>query len=198
MVFERRWNLWRFHFSNTCSRNNSSICGIICFIRMVKQTSSIEYLPLSRSRIMSWYRTYTRTLGRGFTIEDPDTIAYMLTTISSFIYITYNIQVITDLPQYDTNSSYYTGDIIYSTGAFFYLWANLRDDGWLWWMPVAGQYGIAPGQIRTNKPIKAGLSHLMIGGDHPLTRYCRENGRIKTEPEKINGKGDFDQQHTVL
>lgn len=136
---------------------------------------------------MSWYRTYTRTIGRGYTLEDPDTIAYMLTTISSFIYITYNIQVITDLPQYDTNNLYYTGDIIYSTGAFFYLWANLRDDGWLWWMPVAGQYGIAAGRIRTDKPVKAGLSHLLIGGDLPLTQCCQNNRQISANPKELPG-----------
>ena len=144
---------------------------------------------------MSWYRTYTRTIGRAFTLEDPDTIAYMLTTISSFIYINYNIQVITDLSQYDTNNIYYTGDIFYSIGAFFYLWTNLRDDGWLWWIPVAGQYGIAPGTIQTNKPVKVGLSHLLIGGNRPLTRCCRKDRRIEM---KSKDNDQFDQQHTVL
>ena len=70
---------------------------------------------------MSWYRTYTRTIGRGYTLDDPDTIAYILTTLSSFIYITYNIQIITDVTQYGTNTIYYYGDIIYFIGAFFTL-----------------------------------------------------------------------------
>jgi len=122
---------------------------------------------------MSWYRTYTRAIGRGFTLDDADTIAYLLTTFSSFIYITYNIQILTHPEEYGANVLYYKGDIIYFVGAVFYLWANLRDDGWLWWMPVAGQYGIAAGRVQTGKPIKAGLPHLLVGGNEPFTRCCR-------------------------
>lgn len=122
---------------------------------------------------MSWYRTYTRTIGRGYTFDDPDTVAYVLTTLSSFIYITYNIQIITDVTQYGENTLYYTGDIIYSIGAFFYLWANLRDDGWLWWLPLAGQYGVAAGKIQAEKPVTVGLSHLLIGGSEPCGTCCR-------------------------
>ena len=122
---------------------------------------------------MSWYRTYTRTIGRGYTLDDPDTVAYILTTLSSFVYITYNIQVLMDPYQYGTNQIYFIGDIMYFVGAFFYLWANLRDDGWLWWLPVAGQYGIAPGKIQTGKPVKAGLSHFLIGGNEPCLSCCR-------------------------
>lgn len=122
---------------------------------------------------MSWYRTYTRTINRGYTLDDPDTVAYTLTTLSSFIYITYNIQVLQNPEVYGTNILYYYGDIIYFIGAFFYLWANLRDDGWLWWLPVAGQYGIAAGTIQTGKPIKVGLPHLLIGGHEPCLSCCR-------------------------
>jgi hypothetical protein len=122
---------------------------------------------------MSWYRTYTRTLGRGYTLDDPDTVAYVLTTLSSFVYITYNIQIITGTTDYGGDDLYYKGDIMYSVGAFFYLWANLRDDGWLWWLPVGGQYGIAPGRIQTGRPVKVGLPHMLIGGSEPCTRCCR-------------------------
>lgn len=120
---------------------------------------------------MSWYRTYTRTICRGFTLDDPDTVAYTFTTLSSFIYITYNIKIL-EHPEsyYDWGDLYVTGDICYSVGAVFYLWANLRDDGWLWWMPVSGQYGIAAGRTQTGKPVKVGLPHLLIGGNEPLTK----------------------------
>ncbi|CAF1408967.1 unnamed protein product [Adineta ricciae] len=124
--------------------------------------------------IMSWYRTYTRALGRGFTFEDPDTVAYTLTTLSSFIYIAYNIQILMNPDGYGTNTLYYNGDIIYSIGAIFYLWANLRDDGWLWWMPVAGQYGIAAGRIQSGKPVRAGLPHILMGGNEPCLRCLRK------------------------
>ena len=139
---------------------------------------------------MSWYRTYTRTLGRGYTLEDPDTVAYILTTLSSFIYITYNIQVIVDLKQYETNFIYYYGDIIYSTGAFFYLWANLRDDGWLWWMPVAGQYGIASGRIQTDKTVKAGLSHFLLCGNEPFSRCRRKTLKNNRRVSSISNENE--------
>jgi hypothetical protein len=126
---------------------------------------------------MSWYRTYTRAIGRGYTLDDPDTVAYILTTLSSFIYITYNIQILMHPEDYGENTIYYNGDIIYFVGSVFYLWANLRDDGWLWWIPVAGQYGIAAGRIQTGKPVKAGLSHLLMGGNEPCTRCCRRSGK---------------------
>ena len=58
-------------------------------------------------RIMSWYRTYVRTLGRGFTLDDPDTIAWLATTISSIIYLVYNIQINVDPEQYGTNMLYH-------------------------------------------------------------------------------------------
>jgi predicted membrane channel-forming protein YqfA (hemolysin III family) len=134
---------------------------------------------------MSWYRTYTRTVGRGYTLDDPDTVAYILTTLSSFIYITYNVQILVHPEEYGYNQLYFYGDIIYSVGAVFYLWANLRDDGWLWWMPVAGQYGIAAGRIETGRPTKVGLPHLLICGNEPCTRCCcpsikeeRDNRRV--------------------
>ncbi len=135
---------------------------------------------------MSWYRTYTRTIGRGYTFDDPDTVAYTLTTLSSFIYITYNIQVITDLEQYGTNTIYYYGDIIYFVGAFFYLWANLRDDGWLWWLPVAGQYGIAAGRMQIGKSVQVGLPHLLIGGNQPCTTFCQRCSKKNLDTRRVS------------
>jgi len=135
---------------------------------------------------MSWYRTYTRTIGRGYTFDDPDTVAYTLTTLSSFIYITYNIQILMDPEQYGYNTLYFNGDIIYFVGAFFYLWANLRDDGWLWWLPVAGQYGIAAGRIQTGRPVTVGLPHLLIGGHEPITRCCRSCSKTDRDNKRVN------------
>ncbi len=135
---------------------------------------------------MSWYRTYTRTIGRGYTLDDPDTVAYILTTLSSFIYITYNIQILVRPEDYGSNQIYFYGDIIYSVGAVFYLLANLRDDGWLWWMPVAGQYGIASGRVQTGKPTKVGLPHLLMCGNEPCTRCCRKSLHDERDNRRIS------------
>jgi hypothetical protein len=92
--------------------------------------------------------TYIRTLGRGFTLDDPDTVAWLATTISSIIYFVYNIQINIDPEQYDTNFLYTYGDIVYFVGACYYLFASLRDENCFWFLPFAGQYNIAPGRIQ--------------------------------------------------
>ncbi|CAF0803131.1 unnamed protein product [Adineta steineri] len=143
-------------------------------LHKIETTAAFVELFASFGWIMSWYRTYTRAIGRGYTLDDPDTVAYLLTTLSSFIYIAYNIQILTHPEQYGSNTLYYNGDIIYFIGSVFYLWANLRDDGWLWWMPVSGQYGIAAGRIETGKPIKAGLPHVLMCGNDPCLTCCRK------------------------
>ncbi|CAF3357385.1 unnamed protein product [Rotaria socialis] len=142
-------------------------------IHIIETVAAFVELFASFGWIMSWYRTYTRAICRGFTFDDPDTVAYTLTTLSSFIYITYNIQILQNPELYEFNDIYTKGDIIYSVGAFFYLWANLRDDGWLWWLPVGGQYGLAAGRIQIGKPVKVGLPHLLIGGGDPCANCCR-------------------------
>ena len=97
---------------------------------------------------MSWYMTYIRTLGRGFTLDDPDTIAYLTTTIASVIYFVYNIQINMDPLQYANNSLYIYSDILYFVGACYYVLAVLRDHHWFWFLPLAGQYDVAPGRVR--------------------------------------------------
>ncbi|CAF1664309.1 unnamed protein product, partial [Didymodactylos carnosus] len=71
-------------------------------------------------------------------------------------------QIITDVTQYGDNTIYTYGDIVYFVGACLYVIANLRDDGWLWFFPFAGQYGIPPGRIERIKPITVGKGHLLM------------------------------------
>jgi hypothetical protein len=97
---------------------------------------------------MSWYMTYTRTLGRGFTLDDPDAVAFSATTISSIVYMVYNIQINISPEQYGSNYLYTNGDIVYFVGACYYLFASLRDDHWFWFLPLAGQYGVAAGRVQ--------------------------------------------------
>ena len=97
--------------------------------------------------------TYTRTLGRGFTLDDPDVIGFSTTTISSFIYMTYNIQINIEPEQYGTNYLYTYGDIVYFVGACYYIFASMRDDHWFWFLPLAGQYGVPPGRVHVDTKI---------------------------------------------
>lgn len=97
--------------------------------------------------------TYVRTLGRGFTLDDPDILAILTTTSASIMYFVYNIQINLYPEQYATNLLYTYADILYFVGSCYYLFAALRDDHWFWYLPLAGQYGVAPGkvQIETTK-----------------------------------------------
>jgi len=70
--------------------------------------------------------------------------------MSSIVYLIYNIQINVQPEQYGTNLLYTYGDIVYFIGACYYVFATLRDEHWLWFLPVAGQYGIAEGKIQTN------------------------------------------------
>jgi hypothetical protein len=86
-------------------------------------------------------------LGRGFSLDDPDVIAFSMTMIAAMIYVVYNIQVLVHPEQYGSNTLYTYGDIVYFIGACFYIFANMRDLNWFWFLPLAGQYGVAPGKV---------------------------------------------------
>jgi hypothetical protein len=127
--------------------------------------------------------TYIRTLGRGFTLDDPDTVAWAATTISSFVYMVYNIQINVDPTQYGTNYLYTYGDIVYFVGSCYYIFATLRDENWFWFMPVSGQYGIAPAKIHIES-----TRPLPIYGKPPILMTaacskCLPKKKIKTTPK---------------
>jgi hypothetical protein len=124
-----------------------------------------------RFRILTWYLTYTRTLGRGFTLDDPDTIAYLTTNIASIMYFIYYIQVNVQPEQYASNMLYAYADVLYLVSAIYYVLTSLRDDHWFWFLPLAGQYDVAPGriQIESNKRIPSYGKPTIL-----LTDLCRK------------------------
>jgi len=103
--------------------------------------------------MVSWQMTYTRALGRGFTLDDPDTMAYLTTTSNTFIYLVYNIQMNAYPEQYGSNQIFTYGDILGFIGSVYYIFGTLRDDNWFWFLPLAGQYGIAAGRIHIDTKI---------------------------------------------
>jgi hypothetical protein len=134
---------------------------------------------------MSWYLTYIRTFSRGWTLDDPDTVAWLATTISSFVYMTYNIQINLYPEQYGTNYLYTYGDIVYFLGSCYYIFAALRDENWFWFLPVAGQYGVAVGKIKveTKKPLPSfGKPPIYITRPCELCIEKIKNKKNKTEP----------------
>lgn len=49
------------------------------------------------------------------------------------------MQILRDPSTYATNFLYTYGDIFYFMNSILYLLSCLRDDGWFWFMPVAGE-----------------------------------------------------------
>lgn len=129
---------------------------------------------------MSWHLTYIRTSGRGFSLDDPDTIAYLCTTIVSIIYLVYNIQINVDPEDYGSNYLYVNGDILYLVTACFCIFATLRDDYWFWFLPMSGQYAVAPGKIsiETEKVLPS------YGKPSILIRELCRRRRVETKREQ--------------
>ena len=63
--------------------------------------------------------TYTRTIGRGFTLDDPDTMAYLTTTSNTLIYFVYNIQMNVYPEQYGSNQLFAYADILGFIGSVY-------------------------------------------------------------------------------
>ena len=133
--------------------------------------------------------TYTRTLGRGFTFDDPDTMAYLTTTISAFIYITYNVQINLYPERYGTNMLYKYGDILYFIGALYYIAAGLRDENCFWFLPLAGQYGVAAGRIRveTKELPQFGKPAIFV------TDVCKRGSH-----QEFNNQNELDMDHPQI
>jgi hypothetical protein len=108
--------------------------------------------------------TYTRTLGRGFTLDDPDTIGYLTTTSNTLIYFVYNIQINIHPEQYGVNQIYIQADILGFIGSLYYIFGTLRDENWFWFLPLAGQYGVAAGRIHIETRVlpKFGYPSILI------------------------------------
>ncbi|CAF1307389.1 unnamed protein product [Rotaria sordida] len=146
-------------------------------VHKIELAAAIVELFASFGWIMSWYMTYIRTLGRGFTLDDPDVIAYSCTTISSIVYLVYNIQINVKPELYGTYYLFTYGDIVYFVGACYYIFASLRDDHWFWFLPLAGQYGVAPGRVHVETKNLPQLGKPMV----LITDVCRRRIR-KVEP----------------
>ncbi|CAF2833113.1 unnamed protein product [Rotaria sp. Silwood2] len=92
--------------------------------------------------------TYTRIFGRGYTLDDPDMISCLAMVANAIMYLVYNIQLNVSPEHYETNMLYKYADIIEFVDACFCVFACLRDDDWFWFLPLAGQYGIALGRVQ--------------------------------------------------
>lgn len=69
----------------------------------------------------TWWLTYPRTPGRGWTLDDPDVWGLIFIVVPSIVYMVYNIAIIRNPDEYGSNMLYQTGDVLYAIGAFAYL-----------------------------------------------------------------------------
>ncbi len=132
--------------------------------------------------------TYIRTLGRGFTLDDPDVIAFSATTTASMIYVVYNIQVKVYPEEYNGNTLYTYGDILYLLGACYYVIADLRDHNWFWFLCLAGQYGVAAGRIHVDTKVLPQYGRPAV----LMTDCCRQ--RLKKQIERTDAKADTENE----
>ena len=129
--------------------------------------------------------TYTRILGRGYTLDDPDLIASLTVVASAIIYLVYNMQLNLAPQHYETNILYKPADIVGLVEACFCVLACLRDDNWFWFLPLAGQYGIALGRVQVETKIlpQFGRAPILVAG---MCRKGKHNNRHQTYGEASN------------
>ena len=138
--------------------------------------------------MISWYLTYTRILGRGYTFDDPDVMSCITIVTSAIVYIVYNVQLTVAPQDYETNMLYKFGDIVGFVEACFCIFACLRDDNWFWFLPLAGQYGVALGRVQVETKVlpQFGKTPLLIN------QLCWRSGEGKRDQmySRVNTRTD--------
>lgn len=118
---------------------NDFTSEVTMFIHHCEAAAACIELLAALGWTYTWWLTYQRTPGRGWTFDDPDLWGIVLIVAPSAVYLAYNVQILRDPTQYGENYLYMTGDVLYAAGSYAYLIAALRDDGWLWFLPTAGR-----------------------------------------------------------
>jgi len=113
---------------------------ILADVQKIELTASIVEMLAACGWVTTWYFTYQRVPGRGWTLDDPDTWANLSILTPAVIYIVYNAQMQLYPDEYGVNLLYITADKIYMFNAIIYFVASLRDVGWFWFMSTAGRF----------------------------------------------------------
>lgn len=127
--------------------------------------------------VVTWWLTYPRYPGRGWTLDDPDAWANMLIVAPSLMYFAYNVVILQHPEQYGTNDLYVKADIAYWVGSVMYLIAALRDDGWCFWYPTGGQCNYGMDSAVPLDPL--GTNGLYEGQPHSHDSGARTTGKGK-------------------
>jgi hypothetical protein len=110
--------------------------------------------------IEEYFRTKETTIGRGFTLDDPDLWANLTIDLGALYYFCYNVSLFQmKFQNYDTNYLFMTGDLFYFLNSVIYTIASLRDCDVFWYLPTAGIWPEYPPKLLTLK------SEIDDGGD---------------------------------
>lgn len=83
-----------------------------------------------------WWSIHERRPGRGLTLWDLDAWCQFFLVISSLVYFVYYLDVTRHPEHYGTNFEYKTADTMYFVGALLYLFSDMRDNDFFFWIPT--------------------------------------------------------------
>ena len=117
------------------------------FTRKLELFAGLMDLVACFGWIYQWYHEFVTdlahsphcTVGRGFTLDDPDVWANLTLLMGAGYYVHYNFSVYTDPSQYETNYMYVLGDFWYLINSVIYLVCSMRDAECFWFMPCNGR-----------------------------------------------------------
>jgi hypothetical protein len=125
----------------------------------------------------------------GIPQDDPDMWANLTIIPASLIYFFYNVRILRHPELYSTDFFYYYGDILYFVNSLCYTVAALRDDGWFWFMPLAGQWSTSQEDFMIYEVIR------VIATPKPRTPAVsplRSDDRAASSPFRVTGRPDAD------
>jgi len=109
-------------------------------VQRIEMVASCVELLAACGWATTWYITYPRIPGRGWTFDDPDIWANLSIITPGILYIIYNVQLQLHPHIYGANFLYVIADKIYMGNSLLYFICSLRDVGWFWFMPTAGSF----------------------------------------------------------
>jgi len=113
--------------------------GITADVQNIEITASLVAMCAAFGWTFTWYLTYRRIPGRGWTLDDPDIWAMLTILLGDVMYIIYNAQIISDRSTYGSNYLYVAADWVFVVNSWCYMACALRDAGWFFLMPVGGR-----------------------------------------------------------
>jgi len=137
------------HFDG--GEQNAATDPVLRDVQRIEMVASSVELLAAIGWGTTWYITYPRIPGRGWTLDDPDLWASASIITPGVMYIVYNVQLQLHPHRYGGYFLYVIADKIYMANSLLYFLCSLRDVGWFWFLPTAGAWP----NFRTGKSINS-------------------------------------------